>query len=115
MPPPPEDNMCLSAALTSMELFFVPDLAQAMDTICEVHIEHEVFHAHIQNGAIEILRSPAHKPDVMITTDLNTFLAVISGMFTVAMAVDSGMYTIDKGDVAQVTEFMLVFKLPVMS
>ena len=67
-----------SDALTR-KTFFRADLAQGLNETYELHVDAEVLQVHLYDGEIGVQQGEAHKPDVVLYTDVATYLALLTG------------------------------------
>ncbi len=87
-----------------------------MRSIRETHefrIDEEAFYLWAEEGRFEAQRGPAVNPDLTMTGDAQTFMAVASGRLALAEAADSGVIRLEGArDVLQRCAQMLGVGLP---
>jgi hypothetical protein len=88
VPPSPQGATLLHASSYALTLktFFRPDLAQGLNETYELHVGAEVLQVHIHDGEIEVQQGEALKADVVLYTDVPTYLALLSGEMQVEEA-----------------------------
>ena len=81
----------------SLKAQFRPDRARGVRDDYEFHVEGRVVHARIRDGAIDIVRGPVPggRPDLTVTTDVPTLLAVGVGHLTPSEAAAAGRMVVD--------------------
>ncbi|WP_159841684.1 winged helix-turn-helix transcriptional regulator [Nocardia sp. CY41] len=98
-------------AVLGLRACFDPEAAADLRAVYEFHIDDEVFHARIQDGAIEALHGPAQHPDATITIGTAAFLRLTSQELTLAEAIESGQASAT-GDSAALRRLRNLFRLP---
>ncbi|SHF94400.1 winged helix-turn-helix transcriptional regulator [Streptoalloteichus hindustanus] len=81
-------------AVLAMETYFDPTAAAGVRAIYEYRVDDEVFHVRIDDGALEAAHGPAQRPDVVIETTTEVFLAVAEGQIDYAAALKDGSATV---------------------
>lgn len=99
-----------SYALT-LKTFFRPEQAQGIDEIYELHIDGEVLHVRIQAGEIQVQQGAAQKADVVLTTDMPSYLGLLAGQIQPDEAISGQLIQID-GDPAALGRFLRICGLP---
>jgi DNA-binding HxlR family transcriptional regulator len=79
-----------SYALT-LKTFFRADLSQGLNETYELHVGPEVLQVHIHDGEIEVQQGEAHKADVVLYTDVATYLGLLTGEMQVEEASEQGL------------------------
>lgn len=77
-------------AVLGLRACFVPDAAAGLRATYEFRTEDEVFHAEVDDGAIETRHGPAQRPDVVIEADDEVFVGIATGATSLAAALDGG-------------------------
>ncbi|MEU5879033.1 winged helix-turn-helix transcriptional regulator [Spirillospora sp. NPDC047279] len=77
-------------AVLGLKTCFNPEAAAGVRAVYEFRVGEEIFHAEIDDGALETAHGPSHRPDVVIETDDATFLEVFTGDRALADAVEAG-------------------------
>jgi len=109
LPPPDKKTVHFASwSVLAMKAVFRPDQANGMDDAYEYRIDDEVFHAQVRNGTLTTSQGPAHHPDFVLTTDGDTFLALVSGALHVNDALDRMTLT---GDREAFTRSLALFDL----
>ena len=113
MPPSHEGATLLHATSYALTLktFFRADLAQGLNESYELHVEAEVLQVHLHDGEIAVLQGEAHKPDVVLYTDVPTYLALLSGEIQVDEASERGLIRLE-GDVEALDRLLTICAVP---
>ena len=99
VPPAPGEDSLLnvgSYALT-LKTFFRPEKAQGVDDTYELHIDDEVLHVKISEGEVKVRQGEAPNADLVLHTDMPTYLGMLTGQVQAEGAVSKGLVQI-KGD-----------------
>jgi DNA-binding HxlR family transcriptional regulator len=107
--PGDDDVVRASWSLLGMKAVLRPERAAGFDKTCEFRVDDEVFHASIVGGDVDAAQGPAHRPDLIVRTDTDTFLAVISATLSPGRAVAEGRAEIMVGDVALLEHYLYIF------
>jgi len=99
-----------SYALT-LKTFFRPERACGLNESYELHIDNEVLQVHIHDGEIEVQQGEALKADVVLYTDVPTYLALLSGEMQVDEASERSLIQLE-GDVQALRRFLDVCAVP---
>jgi DNA-binding HxlR family transcriptional regulator/putative sterol carrier protein len=99
-----------SYALT-LKTFFRPELAQEIDETYELQIEDEVLQARISAGQIQVQQGQPWHADLVIRSDVQSFLGVLSGQLDADAAIASGQVSI-VGDRAALNRLVQICGLP---
>jgi DNA-binding HxlR family transcriptional regulator len=99
-----------SYALT-LKTFFRPELAQGFDETYELHIGDEVLQAQIKASAIHVQQGQPWSADVVLRTDMRSFLAVFAGHIQPAEALSSGQIQLD-GDPEALSRLVKICGVP---
>jgi DNA-binding HxlR family transcriptional regulator len=93
VPPSREGAALLHASSYALTLktFFRPDLAQGLNETYELHVDDEVLQVHIHDGEIEVQQGEALKADLVLYTDVPTYLALLTGEMQVEEASERGL------------------------
>ena len=81
VPPSPEDAVVLrpgSYALT-LKTFFRPEAAQGLTETYALHIDDEVLEVQIDDGALHVQQGQSRPADVVIHTDMSSYIQLLSG------------------------------------
>jgi DNA-binding HxlR family transcriptional regulator len=94
-----------------MKIIFRPDKAAGLHETYEVRVDAEVFHLRVDDGRLEVERGPARHPDLVMSCDSETWVAMGSLSLTPADAVSTGRLNI-KGSPTAVANFARIFRAP---
>ena len=97
-----------SWAVLAMRATFRPDAAVGVRTTCEFHVDDDVFHVRVADGAVDTREGPASDPDVAVTMSADTLLALAAQRLTPADAVHVGAITLD-GELANFERLLALF------
>src|SRR6266545_3890603 len=100
VPPSPQGATLLHASSYALTLktFFRPERAQGLNETYELHVDAEVLQVHIHDGEIEVQQGEAFKADVVLYTDVPTYLGLLSGEMQLEEARERGLIRLE-GDV----------------
>jgi putative sterol carrier protein len=98
-------------AVLGMQAVFDPDAAGDLRAVYEFRVGDEAFHARVENGTVEAAQGPAQRPDVVLSTDPDTFAALANGRGGLADAVRAGTASVD-GDSDLIRRLPELFRRP---
>jgi DNA-binding HxlR family transcriptional regulator/putative sterol carrier protein len=113
VPPSMEGQSVLhmgSYALT-LKTFFRSELAQGIDETYELHIDNEVLQAQIKAGEIRVQQGQSWKADLVLHSDIRSFLELFSGQLQLDQAISSGRIRIE-GDPDALSRLLKICGLP---
>jgi DNA-binding HxlR family transcriptional regulator/putative sterol carrier protein len=96
------------AAMLALKNAFAPSAATGVRVAAEVRFAADAFRLTVADGAIEIARGPASRPDVVLDTDPGTLEGLAFGLLSVAEAEAAGKLTVI-GDRSQLDRLLTVF------
>jgi DNA-binding HxlR family transcriptional regulator/putative sterol carrier protein len=85
-----------SYALT-LKTFFRPEQAQGVNETFELHIDHEVLQVQIHRGELQVRQGEVLHADVVIYTDMPTYLGLLTGQIKPDEAISAGLVRIESG------------------
>ncbi len=97
VPPSPGEASLLnvgSYALT-LKTFFRPEHAQGVDEIYELHIDDEVLKVEVKEGKLQVRQGEALDQDLVLHTDMPTYLGLLTGQIEPGQAVSNGRVQIE--------------------
>ncbi|WP_238697099.1 winged helix-turn-helix transcriptional regulator [Streptomyces sp. E2N166] len=77
-------------AVLGLRACFDPDAAAGLRAVYEFHVDDEIFHARIDDGAVETVHGPIRHPDATITTTKEVLVEVTAGGLTLSHAIETG-------------------------
>ena len=89
-PPTPGATHVAEWALLAMKAVFRADQAQGVMDEYEYHVDDAIFHVRIKNGHLTTHEGPTPYPDLMLETDAETFLALVSSTLSMTEALRQG-------------------------
>ncbi|MEU5539960.1 winged helix-turn-helix transcriptional regulator [Streptomyces sp. NPDC020362] len=98
-------------AVLGLRACFEPEAAAGLHAVYEFRIDDELFHARIDDGAIETLHGPAQHPDAIITISQEAFLRLTSQDLSFAEAIETGAAS-SSGDEGALRRLRGLFRLP---
>jgi DNA-binding HxlR family transcriptional regulator len=113
VPAVPEDDALLhlgSYALT-LKTFFRAEQAQGLDETYELHVDEERLTVHIHDGEIDVRQGLAEEPDMVLRTDMQTYMGLLGGALTPAGAQAQGLIEVE-GDGTALERFLSLCQLP---
>ncbi len=113
VPPSPQGATLLHASSYALTLktFFRPERAQGLNETYELHVDAEVLQVHIHDGEIEVQQGEAFKADVVLYTDVPTYLGLLSGEMQLEEARERGLIRLE-GDVEALGHFLDICAVP---
>lgn len=81
-------------SVLAMHSAFRPEAARGIRETYEFHVGDQIFHACVDDGTLKTGQGPAANPDLVISADPQTFLALASRQLGPAEAVASGIVQI---------------------
>lgn len=109
--PDKKDQFRPEWSILAMQYAFRPELAKGLSETYEYRIGNEVFHARIEDGSIETRQGFAQNPDLIITTDPETYSAIAMQQVALVDAVNSGDVAVE-GDADTLKRSAAIFGLP---
>lgn len=113
VPPSWQDATLLrlgSYALT-FKTFFRPQVAQGIDETYELHVGDEVLQVQVKNGELAVQQGQALRADVIIYTDMPTFMLLMPGQLDPQAAIAQGRVCVE-GDPAALDRLLQMCGLP---
>src|SRR5215210_1412535 len=98
-------------AVQAMKATFRPEAARWVRETYEFRVGEDAFHVRVDDGVSEPEYGPAFKPDLVLRTDPETFLSLVSGRLEPADAIESGRLDVE-GDSEALTRVGEIFGLP---
>ena len=109
---PPKDAfmppMVVSAGL---KILFRPEAAAGIHETYECRVSDQVIHVRVDDGSIQLVQGAAAKPDLIVTTDYETWRAMASGALSGPEAVAAGRFRFE-GEPAAAMHFAQMFRRP---
>lgn len=78
-----------------MKATFRPEAARGLRETYEFRVGEYVFHVRVNEGLSEPEYGPAWEPDLVVTTDADTFLSLVSGRIEATEAIESGRLEVE--------------------
>jgi DNA-binding HxlR family transcriptional regulator/putative sterol carrier protein len=97
-------------AVQAMKATFRPDVARWVRETYEFRVGEDVFHVRVDDGVSEPEYGPAWEPDLILRTDPDTFLALVSGRTEASDAIEAGRLDIE-GDAEALARVGEIFGL----
>jgi DNA-binding HxlR family transcriptional regulator/putative sterol carrier protein len=82
-------------AVQAMKATFRPEAARWVREIYEFRVGEDVFHVRVDDGVSEPKYGPAWEPDLILRTDPDTFLALVSGRIEASDAIEAGRLEVE--------------------
>ena len=84
-------------ALQAMKATFRSEAAQGVWETYEFRVDEDVFHVRVEDGTSEPRYGAAWRPDLVVTTGADAFLALVSGQLGLVEAVESEEIEVEGG------------------
>jgi putative sterol carrier protein len=113
VPPSPQGATLLYASSYALTLktFFRPERAQGLNETYELHVGAEVLQVQIRDGEIEVQQGEALKADVVLYTDVPTYLALLSGEMQVEEASERNLIRLE-GEMEALRRLLTICAVP---
>jgi DNA-binding HxlR family transcriptional regulator/putative sterol carrier protein len=95
----------------AMRATFQPEAARGVRETYELRIGADVFHIDVDDGTMEARQGPASRPDLILETDLETFLAIGAHQLSPVEAVMTGRASVE-GDLQAGFRVVEILGLP---
>jgi DNA-binding HxlR family transcriptional regulator/putative sterol carrier protein len=82
-------------AVQAMKATFRPEAARWVRETYEFRVGEDVFHVRVDDGVSEPEYGPAWEPDLILRTDPDTFLALVSGRIEASDAIEVGRLEVE--------------------
>lgn len=110
--PRPQDARRAGWYVVSMAATFRPELAHGLDRTFELQIDEDVFHLSVCREQVAI-GSPRSRPALVVRTDLDTFLGLLSSDVEPKAALEAGDIELE-GSREDFVDFIELFRWPVL-
>ena len=113
VPTSSEDAILLnvgSYALT-LKTFFRPEQAQGVTETYELHIDNEVLQVQINAGELQVRQGEAFNADLVLYTDISSYLRLLTGQINPDEAIAAGLVRIE-GTPAVLNRFLNITRVP---
>lgn len=113
VPSSPTDDAVLhlgSYALT-LKTFFDAERAQDIDETYEVHVGGEVLQVHVHTGEIDVRQGRAREPNLVLHTDIATYLGLLQGHIEPQEALAQDLICIE-GQLETLQRFLDLCRIP---
>lgn len=113
LPTASEDDALPSVGSIALAIkaFFRPELARRVNETYELHLGDEVVQVRIKKGEIQVRQGAALKPDVILYTEMQTFLRLFTGQIKPDKAISRKLIQVE-GDPGAVSRFQSLCALP---
>ena len=112
MPMPPPDDFSYSNVATIIALQFMFQEQTTANWSVEIHLESDVFRVMIEDGQLILEQGIAIAPDLIFSTDAQTFLMSVPFPMQIPIWVDEGKISIEQGTTDLLQQFFSCFSLP---
>lgn len=99
-----------SYALTP-KTFFRKDLAQGVDEVYELAVDGERVQIHVKNGEMTVQQGQAAEANMVLHTDVLTYLGLLRGQIGVEEATAKGLIRVE-GDATALARFLVMCQVP---
>ena len=93
--PRPDEAFKPAWAVQAMKATFRSEAARWVRETYEFRVGEDVFHVRVDDGVSEPEYGPAWEPDLVLRTDSDTFLALVSGRIETSDAIEAGRLDIE--------------------
>ena len=115
VPPSPEGAtvLHLSSYALTLKTFFRPEEAQGLDETYELHVDNEVLQVRINEGEIQVKQGEGPGADMVLYTDMPSYLGLLSGQIDPDEAISTGLIRVE-GDTGALSRFLSCCRLPAL-
>ena len=99
-----------SYALT-LKTFFRPEIAKGVFETYELHIDNEVLQVRINAGELQVWQGAAINADLVLYTDISSYLRLLTGQINPDEAIAAGLVRIE-GTPAVLNRFLNITRVP---
>ena len=99
-----------SYALT-LKTFFRPEIAKGVSETYELHIDNEVLQVRINAGELQVRQGAAINADLVLYTDISSYLRLLTGQINPDEAIAAGLVRIE-GTPAVLNRFLNITRVP---
>jgi DNA-binding HxlR family transcriptional regulator len=99
-----------SYALT-LKTFFRPEIAKGVSETYELHIDNEVLQVRIIAGELQVRQGAAINADLVLYTDISSYLRLLTGQINPDEAIAAGLVRIE-GTPAVLNRFLNITRVP---
>jgi DNA-binding HxlR family transcriptional regulator len=99
-----------SYALT-LKTFFRPEIAKGVSETYELHIDNEVLQVRINAGELQVWQGAAINADLVLYTDISSYLRLLTGQINPDEAIAAGLVRIE-GTPAVLNRFLNITRVP---
>lgn len=93
--PDPDDTYSGHWSILAMKAVFRPERAAEVRATYEFRVGEDVFYARVENSTLITSQGSAPSPDVVMATDLDTYLAVVAGDMTTEEAMQEELMVVE--------------------
>ena len=109
---PPKDAFMPRVVISAgLRMFFRPEAAAGVKETYECRVGDQVFHVRVDDGSMQLVQGAAAKPDLIVTTDYETWGAIASGALSGPEAMAAGRFRFE-GEPAAAMHFGQMFRSP---
>ena len=110
--PAPGERFRPGWLVTTMRALFDPSLATGLTREYRLQVDDEVFTVRLDDGKLDVFQGEGGQPDLALSTDSDTVLAVGSGELSAEDAIHQGRITVDRGEPDEALAFVGMIRLP---
>jgi DNA-binding HxlR family transcriptional regulator len=110
--PTPGESFRPGWLLIGLRAVFDPERAAGVRLSCVLRVDGQAFTARIHDGAIDVVQEEDPAPDLALSLDPDTMLAIGAGELSAEEALDQGRLEVEKGEREQVLAFAAWLSLP---
>ena len=107
----PDETFHPGWTVLGLRACFDPEAAAGLRAVYEFRVDDEVFHARVEDGAVEVLHGPAQRPDATITISEEALVGLTGAGGTFTEAIRSGAASAS-GDREALRRLQGLFRLP---
>jgi putative sterol carrier protein len=95
----------------TLKTFFRPEIAKGVSETYELHIDNEVLQVRIIAGELQVRQGAAINADLVLYTDISSYLRLLTGQINPDEAIAAGLVRIE-GTPAVLNRFLNITRVP---
>jgi DNA-binding HxlR family transcriptional regulator len=107
-----EDNLGVVPLMNALHVLFDRAAGDRITLMGEFHVEGEVFHAQIQDGALRVVSGSAEDPDFIVQLPAKILIQLVVGSMTLPQALKGDQLQIRAGGQGDLSAFLAAFVFP---
>jgi DNA-binding HxlR family transcriptional regulator len=94
----------------ALTLLFIGEDSGEYETECELHVDGELFHLHVQKGSLSVDQGPLEQPEMTLSGEVRQILELLGDTEETKKAIADGRLELRKGTPEKVVELFSHFR-----